>query len=241
MAKDKKGKKPKEIVSPEHYVSAADAKPVVPRDEGARAAEQVHEDHGPGVRERQAHGDSRGDTTKDANTVGVVVSPGTPPGDFTRAGTAIDSDGLIGQPAERNAEHPGTEALDTSGEPLQPAPALPAPSAMAVEMANARAGAQRLLSTVVPDGVPGPVDPYAGFRGESKVHRQSDGTFDAIPGGAEVAPGSEVRTFDPSSVGALRGKPVPPQPNTQGPMGASSVVGPSMRNVSADEIGRAQS
>ena len=133
------GKKDKKEIRRQQEASAdllAASKPVSGREDAAEEIVADKERSQGGEREKQLHGQS----TKDANTVGVVVSPGTPPGDFVRPGTANDSDGLIGQPAERNAEHPGTEALDTSGEPLQPSLALPAPSAMAVEMANARAG-----------------------------------------------------------------------------------------------------
>ncbi len=235
--------KPKKIISAERYVEAADAKPVVPREEGARAAEQVHEDHGPGQRERQVHGDSRKPGEKaaerDPNTVGFIPPLPDQPR-FPRPGSlSTDADGLIGQPAERNAPTPPTEAIDTGGESLEPSPSQPAAAAWAGEMANARARGSQVMAEVQPR----PQQDWSGFQRpptNAKAHREAaSGQYDEVPGGHALGPG-EVATFDLSQAGhadALRGRTPPPQPNGQPPLpGETSVVAPTVKVLDPAEI-----
>jgi len=199
---------------------------------------EVHERLDGESGQRWAHGDSTAQEkalNADPNSVGFTPPlPDSPR--FPRPGSAaVDTDGLAGSPAEMiRPDTPAMEPVPTAGEPLSPSAAVPASAAWAEELADARQGAQQMMDRLTPATA---VDPFAGF----KAHRQLDsGMFESIPGGSEVAQGDEVQTVDemtrPGSAAALRGTPRPPAPNTQGPMGASSVVEPSMRAISPADV-----
>ena len=247
------GKKKIRAKQQQHADALAASKPVMANQEGAEAAEQVHAGLDGESGQRWAHGDSRTQNQgkvalnesvmTDENTVGAVQPLADGPR-FPRPGSLeIDCDGLAGSPAEMlNPGVPQTEVVDTAGQSLAPSAAQPATAHWASELADARQGAAEMLEKLTPAG---DVDPFAGFI-QSKGHRQGDtGQYAPIPGGSEVAEGDEVQTFDeptrPGSAVSLRGTPQAPRPNSMGPMGAHSVVGPSIRSVGADAIESARS
>jgi hypothetical protein len=232
------GKKAKKEIRRQQEASAdllAASKPVSGREDAAEEIVADKERSQGGEREKQLHGES----TKDANSTGYIPPLPDQPR-FPRPGSlSTDADGLIGQPAERNAPTPPTEAIDTGGESLEPSPSQPAAAAWAGEMTNARARGSQVMAEVQPR----PQQDWSGFQRpptNAKAHREAaSGQYDEVPGGHALGP-DEVTTFDLSQAGhadALRGRTPPPQPNGQPPLpGETSVVAPVVKVLDQSEI-----
>ena len=126
------------------------------------------------------------------NTLGQPALPyvatGAPPGTFDRPGTAIDSDGLMGTPAELQAQKP--DPLDTAdgGDWIAGSGVSPPPDALA----EARAAGADLWSRLVPSGDALKAEHREAARGQYV-------TGPSHPPGTPAGPSHEVAQVDLSS------------------------------------------